>query len=332
MKIFVTGSEGFIGSHLVEHLVKKGHRVTALVHYNSFGKKGWLENIDINLKKKIDIIFGDVRDGDLLLKQTKNHDGLIHLAALIAIPFSYYSPRSYVDTNIIGTYNVLEASKKNKIKKILITSTSEIYGRSKTFPIKEISFVDPRSPYSATKIASDQLSLSYHYSYNLPITIIRPFNTFGPRQSLRAVIPTIINQVISNKKQIKLGNLNTKRNFNFIGDIINGFELAIKSNKKTNGEIINLGSNYEISILKLTKLILKIVNKKIIIKQDKIRVRPVNSEVLRLAANNLKAKKLLNWSPNIKNDKTFIKALEITIRWFKQNKYNYLEQGNDYII
>lgn len=332
MKIFVTGSEGFIGSHLIEHLVKKGHSVTALVHYNSFGKKGWLENIDTKVKKKIKIIFGDVRDGDFLFKQTRNHDGIIHLAALIAIPYSYFSPKSYIDTNITGTYNVLEASKKNKIKKILITSTSEIYGRSNIFPIKETNFIDPRSPYSATKIASDQLSLSYYYSYNLPITIIRPFNTFGPRQSLRAVIPTIINQVISNKNKIKLGNLNTKRNFNFIGDIVNGFELAIKSKKKTNGEVINLGSSYEISILKLTNLISKIVNKKIIIKQDKIRVRPVNSEVLRLAANNQKAKKLLNWSPNIKNEETFTKALKTTIRWFEQNKYNYLEQSNDYII
>ena len=273
-----------------------------------------------------------MRDGELLLNQTKQQEAIIHLAALIAIPYSYHSPKSYIDTNIVGTYNVLESAKKNKLKKILITSTSEIYGRSKIFPIKEKNQVDPRSPYSATKIASDQLSLSYYYSFNLPVTILRPFNTFGPRQSLRAVIPTIINQIIDNKKRIKLGNLNTKRNFNFIEDIVNGFELAVKAGKKTNGEIINLGSKYEISIFKLASLISKIEKKKIKIQREIIRVRPKNSEVLRLTADNKKAKELLKWSPKFVNDKMFIKALKNTIDWFKKNRSNYLEQSNDYII
>ena len=332
MKIFVTGSEGFIGSHLVEHLVKKGHKVTALVHYNSFGRKGWIENINKPAQKKIKLCFGDVKDENLLKKQTKGHDGIIHLAALIAIPYSYDAPKSYIDTNLIGTYNVLEAAKSNKVKKLIVTSTSEIYGRSKKFPITEKNQVDPRSPYSASKIASDQLALSYYYSYKLPVTILRPFNTFGPRQSLRAVIPTIINQIIDNKKIVKLGNLDTKRNFNFIDDITNGFEIAIRSKNKTNGEIINLGSKYEISIKRLAYLILKIENKKISINSETKRVRPINSEVLRLTADNNKAKKMINWSPKIKNEKMFIKALKKTIEWYKKNKHNYLNQSNEYIV
>ncbi len=332
MKLFVTGSEGFIGSHLVEYLVKKGHKVTALVHYNSFNNKGWLEDIDISVKKKIKVIFGDVRDSDLLLKQTKNHDGIIHLAALIAIPYSYISPKSYLDTNIVGTQNILESSKQNNIKKVIITSTSEIYGRSRSFPIKETNQVDPRSPYSATKIAADQLSLSYYYSYGLPITIVRPFNTFGPRQSSRAVIPTIINQIIDGKRKIKLGNLNTMRNFNFIDDIVRGFELTIKTGKKTNGKIINLGSGFEISIKNLAKLIAEIEKQKIIIQKDPIRVRPRNSEVIRLVANNNVAKKLIGWSPKYNQKKSFIKALNKTIKWFKKNSRNSLNHSNEYII
>tara|TARA_B110000259_G_C14030045_1_gene406290 strand:- start:3258 stop:4256 length:999 start_codon:yes stop_codon:yes gene_type:complete len=332
MKIFVTGAEGFIGSHLVEHLINKGHEVTSLVQYNSFGSKGWLEDMNLVAKKKTHICYGDVRDQDLLTKQTKNHDSIIHLAALIAIPYSYESPKSYIDTNIIGTYNILQVSKLNNIKKTIITSTSEIYGRSKKFPITEETIVDPRSPYSATKIAADQLALSYYYTYKLPVTIIRPFNTFGPRQSLRAVIPTIINQVIEDKKIIKLGNLDTKRNYNFVEDIVRGFEFAARSGKNTNGEIINLGSSFEISVKKLVELILKIENKKIKIQSEKKRIRPKNSEVLRLTASNLKAKKLLNWSPEINNEKMFSLSLCKTIKWFKNNKRNYLKQSDEYII
>ncbi|MDC0454714.1 GDP-mannose 4,6-dehydratase [Candidatus Pelagibacter sp.] len=332
MKIFVTGAEGFIGSHLVEYLIKKNHKVTSLVHYNSFGNKGWLENINSIAKKKNNICFGDVRDQDLLKKQTEKHDAIIHLAALIAIPYSYEAPKSYIETNIIGTYNVLQVSKLNNIKKTIITSTSEIYGRSKKFPISEDAIVDPRSPYSATKIAADQLALSYYYSYKLPVTIIRPFNTFGPRQSLRAVIPTIINQIIDGKKIIKLGNLNTKRNYNFVEDIVRGFEMAVRSKINTNGQIINLGSNFEVSVKKLVELISKIENQKIEINSEKMRVRPKNSEVLRLTASNLKAKKLLNWSPKINNEKTFSKSLHKTIVWFKNNRLNYLKQSDEYII
>ena len=226
----------------------------------------------------------------------------------------------------------MQVSKLNNIKKTIITSTSEIYGRSKKFPITEETIVDPRSPYSATKIAADQLALSYYYTYKLPVTIIRPFNTFGPRQSLRAVIPTIINQVIEDKKIIKLGNLDTKRNYNFVEDIVRGFELAARSGKNTNGEIINLGSSFEISVKKLVELILKIENKKIKIQSEKKRIRPKNSEVLRLTASNLKAKKLLNWSPEINNEKMFYLSLSKTIKWFKNNKRNYLKQSDEYII
>ena len=330
--IFITGAEGFIGSHLVEYLIKKKHKVTSLVQYNSFGRKGWLDNINDFAKRKNQICFGDVRDLNLLRNQTKNHDVIIHLAALIAIPYSYNAPKSYIETNIIGTYNVLEVAKLNNFKKIIITSTSEIYGRSKKFPISEDTIVDPRSPYSASKIAADQLALSYHYSYKLPITIIRPFNTFGPRQSLRAVIPTIINQIIDNKKIIKLGNLNTKRNYNFVEDVVRGFELASRSKSNTNGQIINLGSNLEVSVKKLVDLISKIEGKKIRIISEKTRIRPKNSEVLRLTASNIKAKKLLNWTPAVKSEKVFIEALNKTIKWFKHNKLNYLKQSDEYII
>ena len=260
------------------------------------------------------------------------HDAIIHLAALIAIPYSYDAPKSYIETNVIGTYNVLQASKINKIKKTIITSTSEIYGRSKKFPISEDTIVDPRSPYSASKIAADQLALSYYYSYKLPVTVIRPFNTFGPRQSSRAVIPTIINQIIDGKKTIKLGNLNTKRNYNFVGDIVRGFEMAVRSKKDTNGQIINLGSSFEISVKKLVEMISIIENKKVKISSEKARVRPKNSEVLRLTASNLKAKKLLNWSPKIDNEQRFSESLNKTIEWFKRNKLNYLEQSDEYII
>ena len=332
MKIFVTGSEGFIGSHLVEYLVKKKHSVTALVQYNSLGKKGWLEDLNKFTKKKIKICFGDIKDQRLLIQQSKNHDCIIHLAALISIPYSYEAPKSYIDTNIMGTYNILEATKLNKIKKLIVTSTSEIYGRSKIFPINEENQVDPRSPYSATKIAADQLSLSYFYSFQLPVTIIRPFNTFGPRQSQRAVIPTIINQVLANKKHINLGNLNTKRNFNYIDDIVRGFELATNLNKRTNGKIINLGSKFEISIKQLADLILMIKNKKIPIKSIDARVRPSNSEVIRLIANNRKAKSLINWSPNIDNKKKFIVSLKKTIHWFAKNHEHYSNQSDDYMI
>ena len=330
--ILITGSEGFIGSHLTEYLLQKQYRVTALVYYNSFESKGWLNNIDKKLFKKLKIVYGDVRDKSYLIKITKKYDAIIHLGALIAIPYSYIAPDSYVQTNILGTVNILEAAKINKVKKVIITSTSEIYGRSKKFPIKEYYPVDPRSPYSATKISADQIALSYFYSYNLPVTIIRPFNTIGPRQSQRAVIPTILNQFIDNKKVLKLGNLDTKRNFNSVFDIVRGFELSLKTKKNISGQIINLGSSFEIKIKDIVNLVSKIEKKKLLIFSEKKRIRPNNSEVLRLTACNKKAKKLLNWSPKVKNLKQFEIFLRHTIKWFRENRSLYSKNSSSYTI
>ncbi|MDA9814661.1 GDP-mannose 4,6-dehydratase [Candidatus Pelagibacter sp.] len=331
-KILITGSEGFIGSHLTEYLLQKKYKISALVYYNSFQSNGWLDNIEPKLFKKINIIYGDLRDKSFLIEISKKHDAIIHLGALIAIPYSYVAPDSYVQTNILGTLNILEAAKINNIKKIIITSTSEIYGRSKKFPIKEYYSVDPRSPYSATKISADQIALSYFYSYNLPVTIIRPFNTVGPRQSQRAVIPTIINQFIDNKKSLKLGSLDTRRNFNSVFDIVRGFELSLKTKKNIAGEVINLGSSFEIAIKDLVKLISKIEKKKLEIVSEKKRIRPNESEVLRLTASNIKAKKLLNWKPKINNLKQFELFLKYTIKWFKKNRSLYSKDSSKYTI
>ena len=331
-KIFVTGSEGFIGSHLTEYLLKKGYKVTSLVLYNSFGNNGWLNDVDNKLKKKLNIIYGDVRDKNFLINSSKSHDAIIHLGALIAIPYSYIAPESYVQTNINGAINILDAAKINKIKKIIFTSTSEIYGRSQKFPIKETAPVDPRSPYSATKISADQIALSYYYSFKTPVTIIRPFNTIGPRQSERAVLPTIINQFIDNKKIIKIGNQNTKRNLNSVFDIVRGFELALKTKKNISGEIINLGSEFELSIKDLINIISKIEKKKIRILTDKNRIRPINSEILRLTASNLKAKKFLKWTPEINNMKSFEKFIKVTLDWYKKNRSKYKFDSQKYSV
>ena len=273
MKILVTGADGFIGSHLTEKLLGLGYKVKALSYYNSFNSVGWLSNINkINLKN-LEIISGDIRDFNFLNHHTKAIDIVFHLASLIAIPYSYISPRSYIDTNIIGTHNILECSRINKIKKIIHTSTSEVYGTAQYVPIDEKHPYVGQSPYSASKIAADQLAISYNTSFELPITIIRPFNTFGPRQSTRAVIPTIISQILKNSKEVFLGNQYTTRDFNYVSDVVEAFAKTI-NNKKINGKIINIGSGYEIKISDLADLISKIMGKKIKIKFDNKRTRP----------------------------------------------------------
>ena len=316
MKIFVTGADGFIGSHLVERLVKLGHTVKAFTFYNFRGSNGWLDNSDKKLLKNINLISGDIRDYNFLEKQTKGYDVVYHLAALIAIPYSYYSPKSYIDTNIIGTYNILQSSLKNNISKIIITSTSEVYGTAQSVPIKETHSLNAQSPYAATKIAADQLALSFYKSFDLPVTILRPFNTYGPRQSARAVIPTIISQLISGNKYIKIGNLKPTRDFTYVEDTVHAFILTLKKN--FSGEVINIGNQFEISV----KNILNIFKKdfgydfKIII--DKKRVRSKKSEVLRLLASDFKAKKLLNWNPQYEGIVGFKKGLAKTIEWFSK--------------
>lgn len=325
MNIAITGADGFIGSHLVERLAKK-HNVLAITYYNSFGNLGWLENSNARFK----VMSGDINDPFFLEKVFKGIDIVFNLAALIAIPYSYKAPYSYFLTNGMGTLNVLNAARINKVKKVIHTSTSEVYGNAKEFPITENALVTGNSPYSASKIAADQIAISFHKSFNFPVTIIRPFNTFGPRQSLRAVIPTIITQSLSNKKEIFLGELSAKRNFNYISDTINGFEKCINT-KDDIGEIINIGSNFEISIKDLANMILKILGSKAKIKIDKKRIRPKKSEVFRLVASNKKALKYLNWQPKVKDKRSFQDCLKNLIEWYKDknnlkhfkiNKYN----------
>jgi NAD dependent epimerase/dehydratase len=327
-KIFLTGAEGFIGSHLLELLVKKNYKVKALCLYNSFNHWGWLDEVDPKILKEVEIISGDIRDKDFIYKNTKDIDIIINLAALIAIPYSYEAVESFINTNIIGLNNILSASLQNNCK-VIHTSTSEVYGEPDRFPISEKDSVFAKSPYSATKIAGDQLCFSYYRSFGLPVTLIRPFNTFGPRQSLRAIIPTIITQAITNNGIIKLGNIYPKRNFNYVKDIINGFEKSIKL-KKFNGELINLGGSFEISIKDLVKLISKIMNKDIIIKTDKKRYRPKLGEVNRLVSSKIKSKKILNWIPKYDKKAMFEEALSETIDWYFKNISLYKSKSKIY--
>ena len=314
MKIFVTGADGFIGSHLVERLIKLGHKVKAFTFYNFRGSNGWLDGIEKKLLKDLNIISGDIRDYNFLEKQTKGFDVIYHLAALIAIPYSYYSPQSYIDTNITGTYNVLKSSQKNNISKIIITSTSEVYGTAQTVPIKENHPLNAQSPYAATKIAADQLALSFYRSFDLPVTILRPFNTYGPRQSARAVIPTIISQLVIKNKFLRMGNLKPTRDFTYVEDTVEAFILALKKN--ISGEIINIGNKFEISIEDILDIFKKDFNYDFKVVIDQNRVRSKKSEVFRLLASDLKAKKLLQLKPRYQGIVGFKKGLEKTIEWF----------------
>lgn len=329
-KVLVTGGSGFIGSHLVENLLSKKYLVTVLVPYDINNSIGWLKSL--KLKKKVKIVHGDVCDQSLIFKLVKKSNYVIHLAALISIPYSYQSPSSYVNTNILGTLNILEACRKYKINRMLQTSTSEVYGSAQYTPIDEKHPLNAQSPYAATKIAADQLALSYFRSFNLPVTVIRPFNTFGPRQSLRAVIPTIISQCLFNDGVIKIGNVNTTRDFVYINDTINAFKLAIK-NKNILGEVTNIGNNFEISIKDIIKTVSEITNKKIEIKIEKIRIRSKKSEVHRLYSDNRKAKKILKWKLSYPGINGFKKGLSETINWQLNNRDLILiNKVSDYII
>ena len=332
MKIFVTGSEGFIGSHLTERLVKSGHDVKAFVMYNFQNSNGWLDDLSQDTKSNLEVCKGDIRDFDVIKRESKKCDAIIHLAALIGIPYSYYSPKSYVDTNISGTLNILQAAKQNNISRLIHTSTSEVYGSAKEVPIKETHPLYGQSPYSASKIAADHLALSFYTSFNLPLVILRPFNTFGPRQSKRAIIPTIINQIMHGRnKSIQLGNLTPTRDFNYVKDICHGFELALEA-KNVFGETINLGSGYEISIKDVVFLISSLMGSKINIKKNIERTRPNKSEVSRLCASNKKAKKLLKWKPQFFGKNGFKKALEETIEWYQENQIFKKDNNDSYVI
>lgn len=316
-KVLVTGAEGFIGSHLTELLISRGYDVRAFVLYNSFSSTGWLDSLPKPVQKKADIFFGDIRDPYGVKKAMRGCDAVLHLAALIGIPYSYHSPDMYVDTNVRGTLNILQAAREISLKKIIHTSTSEVYGTAQFVPITEDHPLAGQSPYSATKIGADQLALSFYSSFGTPVTILRPFNTYGPRQSARAVIPTIITQILSGKRAIKLGSVYPTRDFNFVTDTAAAFEKALTSSHGA-GEVINIGSGFEISIKDTALLIAKILGVKILIEEDGARKRPKKSEVERLWASNAKAKKLLGWSPRYGGKKGFERGLEETIRWFSE--------------
>jgi len=311
-RILVTGAAGFIGSHLTELLVRSGYEVSAFVHYNSKNSWGWLDNSAI--KNKIKIYTGDIRDYDSVFEAMKGVDTVFHLAALIGIPYSYISPLAYIKTNIEGTYNVLQSAKALKLDNILVTSTSETYGTAQYVPIDELHPLVGQSPYSATKIAADQIALSYYRSFNLPVKVVRPFNTYGPRQSARAFIPTVISQVLSGMEEIKLGNLTPTRDLTFVKDTVNGFLEIAKSNL-TIGEVTNIGMQDEITMGDLVKLISKIVGNKISIITDEERIRPQKSEVERLFCDNTKIIKTTNWKPNYNLEL----GIEETVNWMKKN-------------
>ncbi|GIW21341.1 MAG: NAD-dependent dehydratase [Candidatus Sericytochromatia bacterium] len=314
-KILVTGASGFIGSHLVELLLRNGFNVKAFIRYNSRNNWGFIE--DINLKNEIEIFTGDIRDYDSVYKALKGCSSVFHLAALIGIPYSYISPKSYIETNINGTYNILQVANQLDMEQILITSTSEVYGTAKYVPIDENHPLNPQSPYSATKIASDQLSMSFYYSFSLPIKIVRPFNNYGPRQSSRAVIPSIITQLLLGKKEIKIGNITPTRDFTFVEDTCNAF-LEIYKSEKLFGEIVNVGTGKEISIEKLFYKIISLLKKNkedFSLLTDMQRVRKYGSEVERLLCDNSKLLKNTNWKQCYNLDD----GLKKTIEWISNN-------------
>jgi NAD dependent epimerase/dehydratase len=311
-RILVTGADGFIGSHLTEMLLEKGHKVIALSQYNSFNNWGWLEGLQ---HPNLEIISGDVRDSHFCKHITKDIDIIFHLAALIAIPYSYVAPESYVDTNVKGTLNICQAAKENGVKRILVTSTSEVYGTAKYVPIDEKHPKQPQSPYSASKIGADAMAMSFYNAFSLPVVIVRPFNTYGPRQSARAIIPTIISQIANGAKEIKLGDLTPTRDFNFVKDTCRGF-VELASCDAAIGQEVNIASNYEISMRDTLELIAKIMNSDVKFVEDEQRLRPANSEVFRLWGDNSKIKALTGFKPEYDIEA----GLRKTIQWFSESK------------
>lgn len=317
-RVLVTGADGFIGSHLVEKLVEGGHKVKAFAYYNSFNSWGWLDSLPKEILKEIEVFTGDIRDPNGVRESMKGMDEVHHLAALIAIPFSYHSPDSYVDTNIKGTLNVLQAARGLGTSRILVTSTSEVYGTAQYVPIDEDHPYQGQSPYSATKIGADRIAESFYRSFDMPITIVRPFNTYGPRQSARAVIPTIITQLLAGKEEIRLGSLTPTRDFNYVKDTVQGF-IEIAKSKDTIGEEINIATQQEISIGELAQEMISQINSNAKIICEEERLRPRKSEVNRLLGSNEKIKRLTNWEPKY----TLDQGLAETIEWVKNNLDKY---------
>ena len=317
VKCLVTGADGFIGSHLTEKLLRLGYDVRVFVLYNSFNSWGWLDHASPEIRSELDVFAGDIRDPHGVREAMRGCDMVLHLAALIAIPYSYHSPDTYIDTNIKGTLNIVQAARELEVQKVVHTSTSEVYGTARTVPISEDHPLQGQSPYSASKIGADQIAMSFYSSFGTPVSIIRPFNTYGPRQSARAVIPTIISQIASGKRTIKLGSLHPTRDFNYVKDTVDGF-IAVAGSEKSVGEVINIGSNYEISIGDTVKMIADIMGVDITIETDDIRLRPEKSEVERLWADNSKASKLLGWTPAYAGKDGLRRGLEETIAWFSR--------------
>jgi len=316
-KVLITGADGFIGSHLTESLVREGYSVRAFVMYNSFNSWGWLDHASAEIRKSIEIFPGDIRDPHGVNDAMRGCDAVLHLAALIAIPYSYHSPDTYIDTNVKGTLNVLQAARQLGVKRVIHTSTSEVYGTAQFVPITEEHPLQGQSPYSASKIGADQLAYSFYSSFDLPVVIARPFNTYGPRQSARAVIPTVITQIANGAKQLKLGAVTPTRDFSYVQDTVDAFIATLKSDKGL-GEVVNFGSNFEISISDVAALIAEKMNVKIDIASDTERMRPLNSEVERLWADNSKVKELFGWSPKYAGRDGLARGLQETINWFMQ--------------
>lgn len=315
IKVLVTGADGFIGSHLVEGLLRKGHDVRAFVLYNSFNSWGWLDTLPDQQRKQLDVFSGDIRDPNGVRQAMAGCDAVLHLAALIAIPYSYHSPDTYVDTNIKGTLNVLQAARDVKVRRVVHTSTSEVYGTARFVPITEDHPLQGQSPYSASKIGADQIAYSFYASFGLPVVIARPFNTYGPRQSARAVIPTIITQIAAGQKQIRLGAVSPTRDFNYVDDTVAGFIAALESDAGV-GEVVNFGSNYEITIGDTASLIAEVMGRPLEIVTDEARLRPGKSEVERLWADNAKASRLFGWKPAFGGLEGLRRGLSRTAEWF----------------
>ena len=319
MKVLVTGADGFIGSHLVEALVAKGFDVRAFVFYNSFNSWGWLDHAPAKVRDALDVFAGDIRDPHGVKTAMRGCDAVLHLAALIAIPFSYHSPDSYVDTNVKGTLNVLQAARELGTKRIVHTSTSEVYGTARFVPITEEHPLQGQSPYSASKIGADQLAFSFHASFDLPVVIARPFNTYGPRQSARAVIPTIITQIANGAREVKLGATAPTRDFSYVEDTCAAFISVLESDAGA-GEVVNFGSNFEISVGDTARLIAEVMGRDVRVVLDDERLRPKNSEVERLWADNAKAARLFGWKPAYAGREGFKRGLARTVEWFSQPK------------
>jgi len=318
-RVLITGAEGFIGSHLTEAIVRAGHEVRAFVLYNSFSSLGWLDRCAADVKGQFEAFSGDIRDPYGVKTAMKSCDVVLHLAALIAIPYSYHSPDTYVDTNIKGTLNILQAARELGVGKVVHTSTSEVYGTARFVPITEDHPLQGQSPYSASKIGADQIAMSFHASFNTPVAILRPFNTYGPRQSSRAVIPTIITQIGAGKRQINLGALHPTRDFNYVADTVAGFVAALNSDRAV-GEVVNIGSNFEVSIGETARTIAEVMNVNIDVLVDEQRLRPEKSEVERLWSSNTKAKELLGWQPKYGGRDGFQLGLTETVAWFLEPK------------